>query len=147
MASLAIKRGAWPWGLEQRKVSARELAQTKIGLVATWRDWWLWLVAGGLAIENPHCTGVVKCPMTWVYKGHHLIVAMKKTIYRSWNLMVGWCSMGTFNDPCINLGKFLVTLHWNHGNCKGNHAHMSLFEVSELWWFTRIYDDKGRFVC
>ena len=35
--------------------------------------------------------------MTWVYwtSLHHLIVAIKKTIY----LMVGWCSMGTFNDP------------------------------------------------
>ena len=41
-------------------------------------------------------TGVGNCPMTWVYWTSPKIVAIMDHI----PIMVGWCSMGTFNDPC-----------------------------------------------
>ena len=46
--------------------------------------------------------GLVTVPF-WEY-GHHLIVAIIDHIY----LMVGWCSTGTFNDPCPSLMIFLT---------------------------------------
>ena len=45
-------------------------------------------------------SGVVKCPMTWIYGTSPKIVAIKKTIYRSWLIWLGDVKHGDMtNDP------------------------------------------------
>ena len=54
--------------------------------------------------RNSACSlyrGWCQCPMTWVYGTSPYSSHYRP--YTKWNLMVGWCSMGTFNDPCCIL--------------------------------------------
>ena len=71
-------------------------------------------------IYSIHLSGVgVTVPWLGNIDQSPKIVAIKKTIY----LMVGWCSMGTFNDPC------LYTVY----------IYINIMEIWTLWNIPMIY--------
>ena len=58
---------------------------------------WRFLPPGSPPKNLPHISGVGKCPMTWEYWTSPEIVAIIDYI----PIMVGWCSIRTFTNPCI----------------------------------------------